>query len=56
MVDISSSMVPKMDLRYYGVNKLEDIKMLFLYTQNYYRIAIIPSLSLSRMDSLISGH
>ena len=56
IVDISSSVVPKMDLRYYGVNKMEDIKMLFLYTQNYYRIAIIPSLSLSRMDSLISGH
>lgn len=56
IVDISSSVVPKMDLRYYGVNKMEDIKMLFLYTQNWYRIAIIPSLSLSRMDSLISGH
>lgn len=56
IVDISSSMVPKMDLRYYGVNKLEDIKMLFLYTENWYRIAIIPSLSLSRMGSLISGH
>lgn len=56
IVDIGSSRVSKMDLRYYGVNKLEDIKMLFLYTENWYRIAIIPSLSFSRMDSLISGH
>lgn len=56
ILDINKSMVPKMDLRYYGVNKLEDIKMLYLYAQNWYPIAIIPSLSLSRMDSLISGH
>lgn len=53
---LSSSRVPKMDLRYYGVNKLEDIKILVLYPYNYYPCVIIPSFSLSRMNNLVSGY
>ena len=52
----SNSRVPKMDLRYYGVNKMEDIKLLVVYAPSYNPRVVIPSLSYSRMDSLMSGH
>lgn len=52
----NDSKVPKMDLRYYGINKLEDIKILMIYPENYGPAALIPSLSHSRINSLLSGH
>lgn len=52
----NDSKVPKMDLRYYGINKLEDIKILMIKPENYGPFALIPSLSHSRINSLLSGH
>ena len=42
--------VPGMDLRYYGVNQIQDIKYFQFQPYNYYPFCIIPSWSWTRVD------
>ena len=46
----SQGFVPGMDLRYYGINSIQDIKYFQFHPSNYYPFYIIPSWSWTRVD------
>lgn len=46
----SKGSIPGMDLRYYGINSIQDIKYFQFHPYNYYPFYIIPSWSWTRVD------